>query len=346
MKTLYFDCFSGVSGDMVIGALIDAGADPVKLVEELKKLNIEDEYELTWKKVVKNGITSTKFDVLLKNQHHHIHDHDHGHSHSHEHAHDHDHGHSHSHDHAHDPDHGHAHDHEHVHTHDHAHDHEHAHTHEHAHDHEHAHTHDHAYDHEHVHTHDHAHDHEHVHTHDHNHDHDHHHHHDHRSYKDIVQLIEEADFSQQVKDIALRIFKKIAEAEGLIHGVPLEKVHFHEVGAVDSIIDIIGTAILIDQLQISVIKSSPIPVGTGKIRIDHGIYPVPAPATLEILKGIPIEHSEVRFELTTPTGAAIIAVLAEEFCSIPSMKVRSIGYGAGTKTFKDHPNVVRVIIGE
>jgi uncharacterized protein (DUF111 family) len=149
-----------------------------------------------------------------------------------------------------------------------------------------------------------------------------------------------------VKDISLRIFKKIAEAEGLIHGVPLEKVHFHEVGAVDSIIDIIGAAILIDQLEISKIKSSPIPVGTGKIRIDHGIYPVPAPATLEILKGIPIEHSEVRFELTTPTGAAIIAVLAEEFCAIPSMKVSSIGYGAGTKTFKDHPNVVRVIIGE
>jgi pyridinium-3,5-bisthiocarboxylic acid mononucleotide nickel chelatase len=149
-----------------------------------------------------------------------------------------------------------------------------------------------------------------------------------------------------VKDTALKIFKKIGEAEGLIHGVPLEKVHFHEVGAVDSIIDIIGTAILIHQLEVSVIKSSPIPVGTGKIRIDHGIYPVPAPATLEILKGVPIEHSEVRFELTTPTGAAIIAVLAEEFCSIPSMKVNSIGYGAGTKTFKDRPNVVRVIIGE
>ena len=299
MKTLYFDCFSGVSGDMVIGALIDAGADPVKLVEELKKLNIEDEYKLTWKKVNKNGITSTKFDVLLAN-------HDHGHTHSHDHHHDHEHTHSHDHDH------------EHIH----------------------AHSHD---DHEHTHSHDHDHEHGHTHSHDHSHD---HHHHDHRSYKDIVRLIEEADFPQPVKETALKIFKKIGEAEGLIHGVPLEKVHFHEVGAVDSIIDIIGTAILIHQLEVSGIKSSPIPVGTGKIRIDHGIYPVPAPATLEILKGVPIEHSEVRFELTTPTGAAIIAVLAEEFCSIPSMKVRSIGYGAGTKTFKDRPNVVRVIIGE
>jgi pyridinium-3,5-bisthiocarboxylic acid mononucleotide nickel chelatase len=323
MKTLYFDCFSGVSGDMVIGALIDAGADPEKLVEELKKLNIEDEYELTWKKVVKNGITSTKFDVVLNNQHHH---HDHEHTHSHDHAHEHVHTHSHDHTHA-----G-----GHTHSHDHTHDEGQTHDHGHAHDHAHTHTHDHHHEHEHVHTHEHT----------HHHEHDHHHHHDHRSYKDIVRLIEEADFSKQVKDISLRIFKKIAEAEGLIHGVPLEKVHFHEVGAVDSIIDIIGAAILIDQLEISVIKSSPVPVGTGKIRIDHGIYPVPAPATLEILKGIPIEHSEVRFELTTPTGAAIVAVLAEEFCSIPSMKVNSIGYGAGTKTFKDHPNVVRVIIGE
>jgi pyridinium-3,5-bisthiocarboxylic acid mononucleotide nickel chelatase len=330
MKTLYFDCFSGVSGDMVIGALIDAGADPIKLVEELKKLNIEDEYELTWKKVIKNGITSTKFDVVLVN-------HEDGHVHTHDHNHD--HGHTHSHDH--------NHEHGHTHTQDHNHDHEHAHSHDHDHDeHEHTHSHDHDHDHEHTHNHDHDHNHGHNHSHDHDHDHSHHHHHDHRSYKDIVRLIEEADFSQQVKDTSLKIFKKIGEAEGHIHGVPLENVHFHEVGAVDSIIDIIGAAILIHQLEISVIKSSPIPVGTGKIRIDHGIYPVPAPATLEILKGIPIEHSEVRFELTTPTGAAIIAVLAEEFCSIPSMKVSSIGYGAGTKTFKDRPNVVRVIIGE
>jgi pyridinium-3,5-bisthiocarboxylic acid mononucleotide nickel chelatase len=337
MKTLYFDCFSGVSGDMVIGALIDAGADPVRLVEELKKLHIEDEYELKWKKVVKNGITSTKFDVVLLNQHH---DHEHTHSHGHEH----DHGHTHSHDHEHDHGHTHSHDHEHDHGHTHSHDHEHDHGHTHSHDHEHDHGHTHSHDHEHDHGHTHSHDHEH--DHGHTHSHDHHHHHDHRSYQDIVKLINEADFSQPVKDTALKIFKKIGEAEGLIHGVPLEQVHFHEVGAVDSIIDIIGTAILVHQLEISVIKSSPIPVGTGKIRIDHGLYPVPAPATLEILKGVPIEHSEVRFELTTPTGAAIVAVLAEEFCSIPSMKVTAIGYGAGTKTFKDHPNVVRVIIGE
>ncbi|KAA9022537.1 LarC family nickel insertion protein [Niallia endozanthoxylica] len=279
MKTLYFDCFSGISGDMVIGALIDAGANPDHLVEELKKMKMEDEYELKWKKVIKNGITGTKFDVLLLHSHHEHHHHD-------EHSH-------------------------------HHHEHEHHHHDEHSH---------------------------------HHHEHHHHdeqvHHHHHRSYKDIVRLIESAGFSEEVKETALKIFKKIGEAEGHIHGIPLENVHFHEVGAVDSIIDIVGAAILIHQLEVTTVKASPIPVGTGKIHIDHGIYPVPAPATLEILKGIPIEQSDIRAELTTPTGAAIIAVLAEEFCTVPSMKVNFVGYGAGTKTFKDRPNMLRVMIGE
>nr|WP_309099480.1 LarC family nickel insertion protein [Fredinandcohnia onubensis] len=296
MKTLYFDCFSGISGDMVIGALLDAGADPQVLVQELKKLHFEDEYELEWKKVVKNGITSTKFDVILKNDgSNHTHDHDHSHDHSHDHHHEHDHSHGHSHDHHHG--HGHSHGHDHHHDHDHSHDHG-------------------------------------------------HHHHSHRSYKDIVKMIEESDLTPEVKETSLKVFRKIGEAEGLIHGLPLDKVHFHEVGAVDSIIDIVGAAILLHQLEITTIKSSSVPVGTGKIHIDHGIYPVPAPATLEILKGVPIEQSDIRFELTTPTGAGIVSVLTEEFCSFPSMKVTSIGYGAGTKTFKDRPNVLRVIIGE
>ncbi len=316
-KILYFDCFSGMSGDMVIGALIDAGANPSVLVEELKKLDIEDEYELKWKKVVKNGITSTKFDVVLLNEGQ-GQGHTHEHSHSHEHHHGHEHGHSHDHHHEHE-EHGHSHDHHH-HEHE-----EHSHSHEHHHGHEHSHTHNHHHEHEHGHSHG---------------------HHHHRSYSDIAKMIKAAGFNPKVEDMALKIFRKIGEAEGLIHGLPLDKVHFHEVGAVDSIIDIIGAAILIDQLDISEIMSSPVPVGKGRIHIDHGIYPVPAPATLEILKGVPIEQSDVRAELTTPTGAAIVSVLAEEFCSIPSMKVQSIGYGAGTKTFKNHPNVLRVIIGE
>jgi len=313
MKTLYLDCFSGISGDMFIGALIDAGADPIYLREELSKLQIEAEYELKWGKIVKNGITCTKFDVLLQSESN-ISSHGEKSALLHEHSHTDKHEHAHTHDHSH----------EHSHTHDH-----HAHTHEHhSHDHEHSHSDDH---------HDHSHEHSHTHT---------HHHHDHRSYKDIVKLIESAGFSDQVKNTALKIFKKIGEAEGLIHGIPLEQVHFHEVGAVDSIIDIVGAAILIHQLEIETVKSSPVPVGKGKIRIDHGIYPVPAPATLEMLKGIPLEQSNISAELTTPTGAALIAVLVQEFCSLPSMNIQSIGYGAGTKTFPDQPNALRVIIGD
>lgn len=250
MKTLYIDCFSGISGDMFIGALLDAGADPSVLKNEIMKLGLEDDYQLVWKKMNKNGITCTKFDVLVsENDHHH-----------------------------------------------------------------------------------------------HHHKHDHHHHH--RSYYDIVKMIESSELADEVKTTSIKIFQKIGEAEGSIHGVPLEKVHFHEVGAVDSIIDIVGAAILLHQLEIKSIQASPIPVGSGKIHIEHGIYPVPAPATLEILKGLPIEQSDVKFELTTPTGAAIVAVLAEEFGTIPSIKVKAIGYGAGTKTFKERPNVLRVIIGE
>ncbi|RVT62712.1 LarC family nickel insertion protein [Niallia taxi] len=328
MKTLYFDCFSGISGDMVIGALIDAGADPEFLAQELKKLKIDDEYELVWKKVVKNGITSTKFDVILLDSIsvNNADDHSHEHTHSHDHRHDHSHEYTHSHDHSHD------HSHEHGHSHDHSHDHSHEHTNSHDHSHDHSH--------EHTHSHDHSHDHSHEHTHSHGHS------HHHRSYKDIMKLILEADLSDNVKNTALNIFEKIGRAEGHIHGMPLEQVHFHEVGAVDSIIDIVGAAILFHHLEVSVIKASAIPVGTGRIKIDHGIYPVPAPATLEILKGIPLEHTNIRGELTTPTGAAIVAALADEFSAFPSLKVQGIGYGAGTKTFAEHPNVLRVIIGE
>ena len=276
MKILYFDCFSGVSGDMTIASLVDAGGDANYMEEELKKLGMDNEYELKWDKVIKNGISSTKFDVVLLND-----------------------------------------DHEHKHK---------PHTHTHRHDHQHTHDHDHSDDQ------------------DHNYGHTHTHHH--RSYKDIVNLIQSAGFAEQVQNMALNIFKKIGEAEGRIHGMPLEDVHFHEVGAVDSIIDIVGAAILIHQLEIDQVQAAPVPVGGGKIHIDHGVYPVPAPATLEILRGIPIAESDLKAELTTPTGAAIIAVLAEEFGSMPSFKVNTIGYGAGTKTFPNHPNVLRTIIGE
>lgn len=298
MKVLYLDCFSGISGDMTIGALLDAGGDFEHLQNELQKLGIEDEYELKLTKVNKNGITSSKFDVVLKEEVHAGHHHEHN-------------GHAHSHS-----------DHEHHH-----HDHSHSHSDHEGHHHEQLHSHD--GEHEQAHHHGHR-----------------HHDHFHRAYKDIVEMIQRAGFSERVEKMALGIFEKIGLAEGKIHGMPLDDVHFHEVGAVDSIIDIVGTAILIDQLEIDTVVSSSIPTGTGKIHIDHGIYPVPAPATMEILKGIPIAKSELKAELTTPTGAAIGAVLASEFSTLPEMTITSVGYGAGTKTFPEHPNVLRVVIGE
>jgi len=286
MRTLYLDCFSGISGDMFIGALIDAGGDSTLLEEELQKLNISEEYKLSWRKVVKNGISSTKFDVELSETADHKYASGHQHNYKHENE---------------DVDHNHEHEHEHS---DHHHKHEHSNHHEHS------------------------------------------HHHGHRAYQDIVKLIDGSQLSQKVKETSLNIFRKIGEAEGLIHGISLEKVHFHEVGAVDSIIDIVGASILINKLEIQKIKSSPVCVGAGKVHIDHGIYPIPAPATLEILKGVPLQQSNIKSELTTPTGAAIVSVLSEEFCTVPSMTVQSVGYGAGTKDFEKHPNVLRVIIGE
>jgi len=277
MKSLYLDCFSGISGDMFIGALLDAGGDYEHLESELRKLNIEDEYRLTYETVVKNGITSTKFNVVLTNNDASPHEESHNDGDAHHHNHLHDHGHIHAH-------------------HDHSHNHS-------------------------------------------------HHHHDNRTYKHIVNMIQEADLSEGAEQIALRIFEKIGIAEGKIHGVSLENVHFHEVGAVDSIIDIVGAAILIDQMGIKKVCSSAIPVGSGRILIDHGLYPVPAPATLEILRGIPLNHTKIKGELTTPTGAAIAAVLADSFGTVPSMIVEEIGYGAGTKSFPTHPNVLRVMIG-
>jgi pyridinium-3,5-bisthiocarboxylic acid mononucleotide nickel chelatase len=278
MKTLYFDCFSGISGDMTIGALIDLGADIQLLESELKKLNIQEEYQLKWEKVVKNGISATKFDVILTENENGV---------------------------------------EHIHHHE-----------EHHHEHEHQHGHQ-QEDYHHQHLHQHA---------------QHHHHHHHRHYSDIVALIKNAAFNENVQSMALAVFEKIGRAEAKIHHIPFEKVHFHEVGAVDSIVDIVGTCILLDQLQITKIVSSAVPVGNGYIKIAHGIYPVPAPATLEILKGLPIKATAIEGELTTPTGAGILSALSEEFGPIPSFHVDSIGYGAGTKDFPEHPNVLRVIL--
>lgn len=207
--------------------------------------------------------------------------------------------------------------------------------------------HDHLHeDHHHEHHHDHSHEHHHDHSHDHHHEHSHGHHHEHRSLSRIKQIISASSLSASVKDRAMTIFQRIGEAESKIHGIPIETVHFHEVGAIDSIVDIVGVCIGLEALRIERIVSSPLHVGSGTFKCAHGTYPVPGPATAELLKGLPIYSRDIEGELVTPTGAAIIATLASFYGNLPQMKIEKIGYGAGTRTYPKFPNVLRAILGE
>ncbi len=301
-KILYFDILSGISGDMTIGALLDLNENiDIDMLEvELSKLNIEG-YKITSKKTQKNGITGTKFDVLLDSESN-VFETVHKHAHK---------GHAHKHDHSHD--HNHSHDHDHSHGHDHSHDHDHSNNHIHAH----------------------------VHNHDNGHSHEHHH----RSYRDIVELIDRSSLKENVKKLSKDIFLNVGLAEAKVHDKSLDEVHFHEVGAIDSIVDIVGTAICIDALGVDEIISSPVHVGTGFVKSQHGVIPVPAPATLEILKGVPIYSRGIRSELVTPTGAAIIKTIARDYLSLPEMVIEKIGYGHGTKDL-EITNSLRVVIGK
>lgn len=170
--------------------------------------------------------------------------------------------------------------------------------------------------------------------------------HKHRHLHHITEMIDAGQLSPRAKDLAKRIFTRLGEAEAKVHGVEIRKVHFHEVGAVDSIADIVGTSVALDQLNIERIQASPVPTGHGFIDIAHGRCSIPAPATAELLRGIPLAVSNVEAELTTPTGAAILAALADGFGPLPEMTVEKIGYGAGTRDFDSHPNLLRVLIGE
>jgi uncharacterized protein (TIGR00299 family) protein len=171
--------------------------------------------------------------------------------------------------------------------------------------------------------------------------------HAHRHLHHITSMIDGAsEISAEAKGLAHRIFRQLAEAEAKVHGSTIEKVHFHEVGAIDSIADIVGTAVAIRSLGIEQIIASPVPTGTGTITIAHGKVSIPAPATAELLCGIPIASSEVQAELTTPTGAAILKACAERFGALPSMTVHGVGYGAGTKDLDGQANVLRVVLGE
>ena len=225
MKILYYDCFSGISGDMNLGAMMDLGVDQSYLIEQLKKVNI-DSYEIKISREKRRGIAGTRFEVLILSDDHTR---------------------------------------------------------------------------------------------------------KHRNYRDIVELIRDSSLSEKVKDICFNIFRKVAEAEAGVHGCDLEEVHFHEVGAIDSIVDIVGAAVCLDFLKVERVISSPVEVGGGFVRCAHGILPVPAPATAEILKGIPVKSGAVPFETTTPTGAAILAATVTQFTDKIDFTPGKIGYGIGQR---------------
>jgi hypothetical protein len=300
MRTIALDGRMGASGDMLLAALLDAGADPDALAPVADALDVRYDRGRT----TKNGISATTVDVLL------VGDGDAASAESTAHENDRSHGHDHTHEHAHDRSHGQNHDH-----HDHGHDHDH---------------------------------------HDHGHDHDHHGHQHaegagpNRSYAEVVEIVESMELPAVVESDALAVFEILGEAEAAVHATDLDDTHFHEVGADDAIADVVGACLLVDDLDPDRIVATPIATGRGEVRMSHGIYPVPAPAVVEIasradwsIRGGPVEA-----ELLTPTGAAILAHFAEGVDSLPSLRVRASGYGAGGYDFPEHPNVLRVLVGD
>jgi uncharacterized protein (TIGR00299 family) protein len=305
MRTLYLDLFSGISGDMFIGALLDLGVDAAKLQQELARLGAPG-YHLHIGRARRQGIEGVKFDVHIG-------------SHAHAHLHEYD---NEDHDHEHDKSHSHGHEHEHGHYHAHEDEHEHSHPHSHEHTHAHEHTHQHGSD---------------VPA-----------NHAHRTFADIRQLITASALSAWAKQHAIAVFARIAAAEGHIHGLPPENVGFHEVGALDSIVDICGACIALELLDKPRVIASTVTEGTGWIDCAHGRFPVPAPATLAILaeRGIPVTQCDERNELVTPTGAALLAEFSESFGGMHNLKPLKIGFGIGTRENKTRPNVLRAILGE
>jgi len=236
MVVAYFDCFSGIAGDMILGALIDAGLEVSVLKKELQKLDISG-YKIRTQKISYNKIAGTdvNIDIDETNVHRHL--------------------------------------------------------------------------------------------------------------SDINHLIEQSKLDAEIKKLSKQIFYNLAKAESKVHNTTIEEVHFHEVGAVDAIIDIVGSVIGIKKLGITKIYCSPLPMGKGFVSCAHGILPIPAPATVEILEGIPVYSDERKQELVTPTGAAIITTVADQFGNMPLMKINKIGYGSG-KIKSDYPNMLRVFLGE
>jgi uncharacterized protein (TIGR00299 family) protein len=237
MKTIYFDCFAGASGDMILGALVGAGVDPLALTKQLQLLGVVG-WKIDFEKVDRSGISATYARVQTE----------------HEHA--------------------------------------------------------------------------------------------HRHLKDILKIINDSRLTEGVKDRSARIFSLLAEAEARVHDQPIEKIHFHEVGALDAIIDVCGAAIGFEVLGIEQFISSPLRVGAGMTEMAHGRFPIPPPAVAELLKGKPIYSGEIEGEFVTPTGAAIISAVCESFGPIPPMKIEATGYGAGARDHQKFPNALRVFVGQ
>jgi len=323
MRIAYLDCFAGISGDMFLGALLDAGLPPGVLHETVAALNLGASLQI--EPVDRSGITSTKVHVL-ENGHlaedqtqTHQHSHEHTHTEAHTHSHGETHTHSHSEAHASASDTQAADPHltpEHTHTPNHTH--EHPHTHEtHSHTHEHPHTHG-------------------------------------RSLTDIRSLIHSSPLPDPVKTLAIQTFNLLGASEAKIHNVPVDQIHFHEVGAVDAIVDIVAAAAGIHALEAQAIAEtgeplhwhcSPLNVGGGMVECAHGTFPVPAPATADLLRGLPTYSAHLQKELVTPTGAALIRALAPAFGTQPAMRVDRIGYGAGSRNPSKFPNVLRLSLG-
>ncbi len=237
MRTLYFDCFAGASGDMILGALVAAGADANALRAQLALLGVEG-FEVEFEQVSRSEIAATFARVKTR----------------HEHA--------------------------------------------------------------------------------------------HRHLSDILKMINDSQLSEKVKERAAGIFHRLAEAEAHVHNLPVEDIHFHEVGALDAIVDVVGAAICFDLLAIDRFMCSPLHVGSGMVEMEHGRFPVPPPAVVELLRNAPVYATDIKGELVTPTGAAIIASVCKEFGPLPRMELEKSGYGAGSRQYERFPNVLRVLIGE
>lgn len=304
-KILYLECKTGAAGDMLMGALYSLLTEEQKVLF-LEKLNaISEEVCVIPQEICKQGIGGIHMKVEINGT-------EEGREAHHHHEHNH-----------HEEEHGHTHDHEHHHEHEHEYAEEHVHTHEemHIHSHEEGHTHDH----------DHAHSHAHG-------------HHSHTSVAAILEQISKLDMSDAVKRDAEGIYRNIAAAESKVHQTDMEQIHFHEVGSVDALIDVVGSCLALELLGVDEVQASPVCVGNGTVRCAHGILPVPAPATAEIIKGMPVYCSSFDGELLTPTGAAILKYFVETYTKEMNMEIEEIGYGFGTKDFAQL-SCVRAFLG-